>query len=314
MSWKIDKKITTGILIPTYNAAEDLEKCLKPLLTHRDKYKFLMIDSSSQDGTAELARKLGVPVSVIPTQDFNHGITRELGRKMLDTDIVVYMTQDAIPENSHLIEFLIRPLIENIAAVSYARQLPHKGATLTEAYLREFNYPGKSQIRSIKDLDKYGVQTFFCSNSCAAYLNRALDEIGGFESTLSNEDYIAVAKLLKNNYKIAYVSEARVFHSHRYTLRQDFLRYFDIGYVRAENKWIEDLAGPAEHRGAQFATELLKCAGKEQPWLLPYILFSLTLKWLGYRLGYYGRRLPLWLKKLLSGQKNYWTSKYYSAE
>jgi len=305
---------SVGILIPTHNAANDLEKCLGRLLPFKEKYKFLIIDSSSSDSTLEIIRKLNIPVTVIPTLDFNHGVTRETGRKLLDTDIVVYMTQDAFPKDGTLIDRLIQPLIENEAAVSYARQLPHHDAKLIEAYLREFNYPDQSQIRGIEDIDTYGIQTFFCSNSCSAYLNNALDQIGGFAATLSNEDYIAVAKLLQKNYKIAYVSGARVYHSHRYTLRQEFSRYFDIGYVRAEQKWITDLIGPAEGRGIQFARGLLTKAYNDQPWLLPYIILSITLKWVGYRMGYYGHILPLWIKKVFSGQKNYWNSKYYSAE
>ena len=308
-----DKK-SVGILIPTYNAANELEKCLQPLLSFKSEYKFLIIDSSSSDSTIDIAQKLNVPVSVIPPDQFNHGATRETGRRLLATDIVVYLTQDAIPEDGSLINRLIKPLTENRAAVSYARQLPHTGATLIEAYLREFNYPDQSQIRSIKDLDTYGIQTFFCSNSCAAYLNHALDEIGGFKATLSNEDYIAVAKLLQKNYKIAYVHDARVYHSHRYTLRQEFSRYFDVGYVRSKHKWLKDLVGPAEGRGVQFARGLLSGAFNDQSWLLPYILLSLTLKWIGYRLGYYGDILPLWVKKIFSGQKYYWNSKYYSAK
>lgn len=272
----------------------------------------LIIDTSSTDQTVSIAKKHNIKVIDIPKTEFNHGATREYARKQLNTDIVVYLTQDAIPASPDLIARLAQPLIDDEQiAVSYGRQIAHEGADIFEAFPREYNYGNTSQIRNIDDLNQYGVYTFFCSNSCAAYKNSALDEIGGFKPVLTNEDYFAVADLLQKKHKIAYVADAVVSHSHRYTLGQEFQRYFDTGYVRAENPIIQKLVGQAESRGVGLVAALLKQVWHIQPLLTPYVIIQSMVKWLGYRTGFYGSHLPLWLKKQLSQQAYYWSSHYY---
>jgi len=308
---KMDYSI--GLVIPTINSGLLLDKVLEPLEKSLLKFQLLIIDSSSTDKTVNIAKEYNAKIIVIPQSDFNHGATREYARQQLKTDFIIYLTQDAIPINSDLISHLIKPLIEksNIA-VSYGRQIAHDNADIFESFPREFNYNEKSHCRGIEDIKQYGVYTFFCSNSCAAYRNSALDEIGGFKSTLTNEDYFAVAELLQKEYKIAYVAEAVVKHSHRYTLWQEFQRYFDTGYVRAENPIIQQLVGQAETRGKAFVRLFFKKIIQEKPLLLPYAIIQTAVKWLGYRAGFYGQHLPLCLIKKLSQQSYFWSSKYYN--
>ncbi len=299
-----------GVLLLTRNAEKHLQRCLGPILDSPLKPKVLVIDTSSTDRTREIAQGLGVQVDIIQPNEFNHGATRERGRKLLGTEIVIMLTQDAYPVDAGMLAYLVKPLLAGEAAVSYARQIPHKGAGLIESFQREFNYPATSQIRSLADRKTYDVYTFFCSNSCAAWSNPALDQVGGFPAILSNEDYITVARLLSRGHHIAYVAEAQVYHSHSYTLRQEFQRYFDTGYVRAENKWIRELVGTDESRGINFTFALLKHAFRRQPWLLPKIMALLLAKWIGYRCGFYAHGLPLKFVRWASGQKYYWHSSY----
>jgi len=129
---------------------------------------------------------------------------------------------------------------------------------------------------------------------------------------LTNEDYFAVADLLQKDYKIAYVADAIVKHSHRYTLWQEFQRYFDTGYVRAQNPIIQNLVGHAESRGMGFVSALLKKVWQTQAILTPYAAVQSIIKWLGYRIGFYGRYLPFSLRTRLSMQSYYWSSRYFN--
>lgn len=296
---------TVGVAIITHNAAHLIESCLKPLLEGVDPKKILVVNSSSNDGTVEKAKKLNVSTLVIPRKEFNHGTTRELARKQLGTDIVVMMTPDAIAYTNTL-ELMVKPLVEGKASIAYARQLPHKGADFFEAFPRQFNYPETSQLRSFEDREKYGVYTCFCSDSCAAYVNSALDEVGGFQSVLIAEDTLAVAELLKKGHKIAYVAEARVHHSHRYTLSQEFRRHFDTGLMRQRHKPTLEAFGSDAKRGRAFVKLLLKNLVKTKPALLPYACANLVVKALGYQVGKWGNGLPTTVKKVLSSQDFYW--------
>ncbi|MCH7576044.1 MAG: glycosyltransferase family 2 protein [Candidatus Marinimicrobia bacterium] len=299
--------MTVGATIVTLNAEGTLRDCLTPLLGAKMLDKILVVDSSSDDATVSIAREMGVEVLIIPRGSFNHGATRNVARRQLGTDIAILLTQDAFAVDAGTFERLVEPIKESRAAVCYARQLPHDQSGIFERYPREFNYGPQSQLRGMDDIAQYGVYTFFCSNSCAAWDNTALDEIGGFPSVLTNEDYFAVARLLSKGYKIAYVAQAEAKHSHRYTLLQEFQRYFDTGYVRAERPWVQEMVGNAEKRGAAYFTGLLRKLLISNPLLIPYACIQTLVKWVGFRVGFYGLRFPLWLKRTLSSQKSYWT-------
>jgi len=298
--------LSIGVVVTTYKAKNHLHHCLPPLLNSPLKPRVLVIDSSSNDGTVEIAKQLGAETTVIPQSEFNHGTTRELARKILNTDIIVMVTQDAYAVDKDMLSKLVEPILNGKAAASYARQLPHHGADFFEAFARQFNYPSESHVRCIADVSKYGVYTVFCSDSCAAYLNSALNAVGGFKEVLTGEDTVAVACLLQNGYKVAYVAEACVRHSHRYSLKQEFQRHFDTGLARRGYYNLIAFAGEDEKRGQLYVKTLIKKVLKEKPYLLPYASMHIVAKWLGYRIGAMSLNAPVWLKKALSGQKYYW--------
>lgn len=295
-----------GVIIPTFQGVHHLKHCLPPLLESPLRPQILVIDSSSTDGTADIARSFGARVEVIPQNTFNHGATREMGRKLIDTSIAVMMTQDAYPSSPDMLEKLIQPIIEQRAVASYARQLPHANASFFGSFARQFNYPSTGHIRSLEDIDRYGVYTFFCSNSCAAYLNSALDDVGGFSHVLFGEDTVAVAKLLHRRHSIAYAAEAAVYHSHDYTLFEEFSRHFDIGLARHSYRELINIGGKDTKRGSDYAKTLFKTLLREAPHRIPYALIQCGAKFLGYRLGQASLNAPLWFKKHLSSQKYYW--------
>jgi rhamnosyltransferase len=295
-----------GIVIPTFQAAQHLPCCLSPLLQSSLKPRILVIDSSSTDETVPIAQDMGVETLVIPQNEFNHGTTREKGRRHLMTPIVMMITQDAYLTSPHMVEELVKPILEKKASVAYARQLPHKNAGVFGTFARSFNYPPNSHIRSLQDVETYGVYTFFCSNSCAAYSNTALEEIGGFPHVLFGEDTIVVAKLLQRQHRIAYVAEAQVHHSHDYTLKQEFCRHFDIGLARKAYQELIAIGGSDSQRGKVYVQALIKELWETSPSLIPYAFLQTLVKFCGYRLGRISEGAPLWWKKSLSSQKFYW--------
>lgn len=302
-------KITVGVAVITYKDKRHLEKCLPPILNSPIKPKVLVFNSSSEDGTVEFAKKLGAQTLVIPRTEMNHGYAREISRKTLGTDIVVMMTPDAYAQ-PNMLERLIQPIVDGKAAISYARQIAHEGANIISRYGREFNFPKESNIRSIKDVDKYGVYTAFCSDACTAYLNSVLDEIGGFRWTLSGEDAIAAAMILKKGYKIAYVADAVVLHSHNYTPLKEFIRHFDTGMYRLQWREVLDLGGGSDQkRGISYASALLTYVLKNEPTMYLTAFLQLAMGWLGYQFGrlcYH--KAPLWLYRLISPADFFWNS------
>lgn len=290
--------LSVGVIFITYNAKHHLKHCLKNILLSPLKLKVLVVNSSSEDGTVEEAKRFGVQVLVVPRATFNHGLTRERARNFLKCDIVVMMTPDAYAQDVDMIEKLIDPIKKGKAVLSYARQIPHDDAGFIAKALRAFNYPDQSYVHSIKE------SSFFCSNSCAAYLSSALDRIGGFKEVLLGEDRVACALMLSEGGAIAYVAEAVVKHSHNYSLKEEFKRNFDIGLSNTKNS----IYFQKNHlgRGVSYAKSVYLSLKLHEFYLIPYISLHLFIRAFGYFLGKNSMKAPKWWKKQLSSQDFYW--------
>ncbi len=309
VSGELAPSTRVGVAVFTLNAESHLPRCLPPLLESPCRPRVLVVDSSSTDRSAEIAAELGAETLVIPRAEFNHGATRERARKLLGTDVVVMMSQDAYPVDPSMVDHLAQPILEGRASMAYARQLPREDAPLIEQVPRRFSYPpGASQVRGLEDLPEYGAFTYFCSNACCAWSNSALDDIGGFRTTLTAEDQIASASLVRKGYKVAYVAEAEVLHSHESDPLTEFHRYFDFGYAWTQFDEVFAFAGSQSGRGGKLAKTLLLEVLRRKPWMLPWTIANIGARWLGFKLGgiTYKVHAPLWLKKALSSQNGYW--------
>lgn len=116
----------------------------------------------------------------------------------------------------------------DIALVS-GRQLPKADARRFEQLVRSFNYPDSPSIRSKSDLEKFGIKTFFASDTCSAYRRSAYLACGGFDRVNTNEDMLMAARFVASGLKVAYEPSAEVYHSHNLTPRQQFARNRAVG-------------------------------------------------------------------------------------
>ena len=218
-----------GVIVPTLNAGELWPAWLEAVSQQTYPiHRKLVIDSSSKDQTVSQARVQGFEVIVIPPQEFNHGGTRQLAAMHLDDcELLVFLTQDALLASSDTIANLVNTFTNKQVALAYGRQLPHNNASVLGSHARIFNYTNESIIKSRHDISKMGIKTTFCSDSFACYRRSDLLAIGGFKSDLIlGEDAHVAARLILADKKIAYVAEAQVFHSHDYSVTQDFRRYW----------------------------------------------------------------------------------------
>jgi rhamnosyltransferase len=268
----------------------------------------LVLDSESSDGTAELARAAGFRVETLAWAEFSHGGTRQLGAEMLpDAEILIYMTQDAVLASADALEKLIAPFEDPQVAAVCGRQLPRAGAGAIEAHAREFNYPAASEVRTLASRERIGIKAAFLSNSLAAYRRDALMAVGGFPAdTIFGEDTLIAARLLLAGYKVAYVAEAAVYHSHSYTAWQEFKRYFDIGVLHSREPWLLGEFGGTNEEGKRFVISELRYLQKSAARLVPSAVIRTGMKWLGYKLGRREAGLSPAIKRKLSMHSGYW--------
>jgi rhamnosyltransferase len=303
------QQLQTALIVPTLNAGIAWRSWLSAFKLQTLKPDELMIiDSSSDDDTANIAREHGFRVEIIDKREFNHGATRRLGIELIPhVDIIIFLTQDAILADPKALEYLVREFDDPDVGASYGRQIPHKDATPIAAHARLYNYPSTSRVKSSEDIPKLGLKTAFCSNSMAAYRRSALLQCGGFPpDTIVNEDMYVAAKMIQSGWKVAYSADAVVYHSHNYTYLEEFRRYFDQGVFHARQPWLKEEFGSAEGEGFSFVLSGFRYIRTRHIYLIPSLIIRTTLSYLGYKLGKLESRLPVSIKKRLSMHSHYW--------
>ncbi len=244
----------------------------------------------------------------VTKEEFDHGATRNAGIENSDADVCVCMTHDALPADKNLIKALTDALYSgDDIAVAYARQLPAKDCNVIERHTRDFNYPDKSRVKRISDLDTLGIKTYFCSNVCAAYKREIYMNLGGFiRKTIFNEDMIFAAKAMKNGYAVYYAADARVIHSHNYTAVEQFHRNFDLAISQADNPDV--FSGiRSEGEGIRMVKDTARWLVKTgRAYLVPKLVVDSGFKYMGYLAGKRYKKLPRGLVVKLSMNRNYW--------
>ena len=299
------------IVVPTCNARHCWSQ-FQPALAQQEfePSQVLVIDSSSEDGTAELAAAEGYKVVRIERRDFNHGGTRQFALEFVPwAKFVVYLTQDAILAAPDSIDLLLAAFKDPTVGAAYGRQLPRPLAGPIESHARLFNYPAVSDVRDLESRHTLGIRAAFLSNSFSAYRIEALTQVGGFpRNVILSEDAIVTAKLLLMRWKAAYVAESLVYHSHEFTVAQEFRRYFDIGVAHSRALWLRDVFGKPRGEGQRFVRSEFKYLLRRSPHLIPAAVFRNLAKITGYKLGLREQMLKLsWCRKL-SCHRNFWNS------
>jgi rhamnosyltransferase len=119
------------------------------------------------------------------------------------------------------------------------------------------------------------------------------------------EDMYAAARLLQKGYTIAYAADACVYHSHDYTIMQEFKRYFDMGVFHSREPWIINELGKAEGEGVNFVISELRYLLRHAFWRIPEALLRSVLKYAAFRLGLIEAHIPLGIKRKLSMNPGY---------
>ena len=306
---KMEIRKTADVIIPAYHPGTEFGELLKRLENQDYPIRKIIVMNTEEkfwDPKWETERDL-LEVHHLSRAEFDHGGTRKAAAAMSDADVLIFMTQDALPRDRHLIRELLRPLEQENVAASYARQIPGKDCRYLEKYTRSFNYPEHSSVKWEEDIERIGIKAFFCSNVCAAYERNVYGQLGGFvDRAIFNEDMIFAASLLRNGYGVAYAAQACVIHSHNYSGVQQFHRNFDLGVSQAEHPEVFD-GIPSEGEGLRLVKKsLLYLCRTGHFWLIPQLIWQSGCKYAGYFLGKRFRRLPGTLVRKCSMNAAYW--------
>lgn len=198
--------------MPTLDAAGTLGPLLDALQveTATIPAEILVVDSSSTDSTADVARKAGARVEVIPRMRFGHGRTRNWAASLITAPFIAYLTQDALPQEGWLASIL-KPFEDSQVAGVYGRQVPRPGAYAFEAARIRRAFPPVRHVFSAELGSAATTVPFSNVNSC---VRRTVLERIPFPDVEFAEDATWAAEVLKQGGTIVYEPAARVLHSH----------------------------------------------------------------------------------------------------
>ena len=300
-----------SVVLPVLNGGVDLVRCLDAIGRQvvDMEVEIVVVDSSSRDGSAEVARAHGARVHEIPASEFGHGRTRNLGAELAEGEVLVFTSQDAFAASERWLATLVRSLQggERVAGV-YGRQLPHDDATPPERYFVDFLYGPEARVQRLDAADEPDFEQTLFSNFNSAIPRAVWQEFPFADDLIMSEDQEWSRRVLRAGYELVYEPDAPVHHSHRYSVTEAFRRFFDSG-VSAERSYAADAAGGGALRraGARYArgeVEWLWESGQRR-WI-PYAAFYELAKFTGMQLGRRHRRLPLPLKRHFSALGGYW--------
>lgn len=304
---------TVDVCIPVYKPGKELEQLLYRLCRQSYPINHIRIINTEEqfwdDAFLEEPQRFGIPVELqhITREEFDHGGTRTMMAEASTADLILFMTQDAFPKDNQLVRNLVNAFRKETVASAYARQLPKTGCAPLERQSRLFNYPAESSVKSKDDLARLGIKTYFCSNVCAMYRRDIYNELSGFQSkTIFNEDMIFAHKVIQAGYAIAYVAEARVLHSHNYTLQQYFRRSFDMAVSQAQHP--EVFASVSSEKEGMRLVRTVAAALLKKGYLLQIVEFGFQCgaKYAGYFLGKHYRKLPQSMVMACTDNKSFW--------
>lgn len=300
------------VVIPVKDGGQDLARCLDGIRAQAvaDEVEIVVVDSGSRDGSVDAARAADARIYEIAPERFSHGASRNIGCREARGELLVFVSQDAIPVGEHWLATLTEPLrgTDKLAG-AYGRQLPHPSARPPERYFLDFLYGAAPRLQAASHVEELSMDTTLFSNVNAAMPRAIWERFPFAEDIVMSEDQEWSRRVLLAGYGVRYVPEAAVRHSHNYTLSAAFRRFFDSGMSsdRAYLAGQKPSAAVLRRKAIEYALGELRWLWRtgQRRWI-PYAIVYEGMKMLGLVLGANHRRLPVALRRRFSGIPRGW--------
>lgn len=283
--------MTVDIICPLYNARNyimDLHQNIKK----QKNVEVLSINyvvTKTNDNIEEILESLDCNYEMIEREEFSHSLTRERMANKCKADIIVFITQDVIIKSESWLKNLIRGIEENECEAAFSRQICTNSTI--EKYTRERNYPDKSYVKTKEDISKMGINAFFFSDASSAVKREIFVELNGYDGKNfpTNEDMYLAYKLLTNGYRIKYCADSEVEHSHKFTFKQLYKRYYDTGVFFSQNKYLNNYK--VNQAGGGMAKYVLKRAIQDKNFtVLIRFVPDMAARYIGMKMGKFNEK------------------------
>ncbi len=221
------------IVCPLFHADGYIENFIENLQNQNDIELCNVVFAITEDGDTSFVKAkikaAGYTWFGVKKDEFSHSLTREKAiREFCSSDKVVMLSQDVVLNDKDAVARLVSAL-EGDVVFAFGRQVSKYNNI--ERYVRKSNYGEQSYVVSAADIEQLQFKAFFASDAFSAYHRPTFLELGGYDDIhmMMNEDVYYSRKVLDAGLKKAYVAEAVVEHSHKFTLKQLYARYYETG-------------------------------------------------------------------------------------
>ncbi len=225
---------TVSVVIPTKNAGSYFKLLLSMLKRQKGikDMEIIVVDSGSSDKTVETARAYGARVVEIPPEKFSHSYSRNVGVENSSGQYLFFTVQDALPP-SELFLYEVFTVLKNndVAAVSCA-EFPREDVDLFYNVLlwNHYKFLEVDKEDRILSLPETGTHMNLRKNGQLSNLNCLIPKHVFMKYKFRcdyAEDLDLGIRLIKDGYKLAFLSSIKIIHSHNrppyYFLRRGYV-------------------------------------------------------------------------------------------
>ena len=222
-----------SILLLTKNDRRNVERLLPALFNQEriESCEVIAVDSGSTDGTLEELEQFPVRIEQISPEAFHHARTRNFAATLARGQILVFLSQDAIPASYLWLNEMISNFDDPQVGAVYGRQFPEPESSPERQDVLDTVYGAEKIIKDPAHRNGMGYRFYHFSDANAAIRRKVWEQVGFPEDLKVFEDLGIAKRILDQGWKIVYEPKAAVVHSHSHSTLGLFKRYFDIGYT-----------------------------------------------------------------------------------
>ncbi|MDE7453545.1 MAG: hypothetical protein K2N22_03965 [Clostridia bacterium] len=225
--------IKIDVVCPLYQADGYIENLIDNIKMQDgvilDNVVFAITEIGDTSFVKEKILEAGFSFFSVEKEDFSHSLTRQKAVfEYCSSDVVIMISQDVVLCQSDAFYELAKNVNSRVV-YAYGKQICRKKNI--EYYIRKKNYGEKTEFVSAEDIDRLQLKAFFASDAFAAYYRPVFIELNGYDDIpmMMSEDMYYSKKILEAGYQKGYIATAVVEHSHKFSLKQLYNRYYQTG-------------------------------------------------------------------------------------
>lgn len=213
-----------SVIMRSKNSAWVIDQALKALFSqHYRDFELFVVDSGSTDNTLEMVKAYPCQLRCIEAKSYYPGAVLNEAIEQTPGELVVFVNSDAVLLSPHSLTRLVAAFDDPAVMAAFGRQLyrPEADGWVKRDYVASFPEEGEAPPWMKMSLP------FAAMRRCA------WDQLKFYTDAWGSEDTDWGNKARENGWKVAYVPDAILMHSHNYTLKQLYGRRFIEGEADA---------------------------------------------------------------------------------